>query len=49
MKVNTTGLVVAAMAAPEAPKQTTPLSIGSPAIGGKINTNCISNNKLCYL
>ena len=36
MKVFATGLVVAAMAAPEAPKQATPLSIGSPAIiGGK--------------
>lgn len=36
MKVYATGLVVAAMAAPEAPKQATPLSIGSPAIiGGK--------------
>ena len=36
MKVFATGLVAAAMAAPEAPQQATPLSIGSPAIiGGK--------------
>ena len=36
MKVYATGLVVAALAAPEAPKKATPLSIGSPAIiGGK--------------
>ena len=36
MKVFATGLVAFAMAAPEAPQQATPLSIGSPAIiGGK--------------
>ena len=36
MKVFATGLVAAAIAAPEAPQQATPLSIGSPAIiGGK--------------
>ena len=36
MKVFATGLVAFSMAAPEAPQQATPLSIGSPAIiGGK--------------
>ena len=36
MKIFVSGLVATALAAPEAPKPATPLSIGSPAIiGGK--------------